>query len=494
MSPPQEIDTAREATALVELFRRSADAVFAFDRGLEILAANLSAERLFGRGPGELAGRRVALLFAESQDGGPPAEIFERVPATVAGLRADGARFHMEIAVTSVRREWYIAYARDVTARARSQEALAASEAWFRAAAENLGEGVIMADVRDAVVYVNPRLAELSGYAATEMLGRPVESFLILDEDREAYRQRLHARLEGLSEQYETRLLRKDGGSFWAEVHATPFRDADGRVMGVLSAVLDVTDRRRVQEELVLAVDAAQDATRAKSAFLANMSHELRTPMNAIIGYSEMLQDDLRDRGLETFLPDLGRIHAAAQHLLTLINDILDISKIEAGRLELVLETFAVGPMVREVESTMQPMLEKRGNTLEVSCPADIGEMQADSTRVRQVLLNLLSNAGKFTENGRIRLDVRREPAEPALVFEIRDTGIGMSAEQLAKLFQPFTQADAAITRKYGGTGLGLAISRQLCRMMGGDISVESELGGGSTFTIRLPARSGPGR
>jgi len=496
VSAHQDVEAGREALALVELFRRSADAVIAFDRSLAILAVNQSAEALFGRTSADLVGRPVSILFAGGEGEGLPAEVMERVPAEVFGVRADGTLFELEIAVTSVRREWYIGYARDIRKRVRTTEALAASEAWFRAAAEHLGEGVIMTDVRDAVVYVNPRMVELSGYAATEMLGRPVEAFLILPEDRDAYRQRGHERLAGISEQYETRLLRSDGGSFWAEIHATPFRETGGRVMGALWAVLDVTERHRTQEDLVRAVDAAQDATRAKSAFLANMSHELRTPMNAIIGYGEMLQDEVKERGLDDLLPDLERIHTAAQHLLTLINDILDISKIEAGRLELMLETFALGPVVREVESTVQPLVARRGNRLAVTCPDDIGEVHADLTRLRQVLLNIVSNATKFTENGEVHVDVRPEGggSEAAIVFEVRDTGIGMSPDQLGKLFQAFTQADVAITRKYGGTGLGLAISRQLCRMMGGDITVESELGKGSTFTIRLPRKSPSGR
>jgi len=480
------MDTAREAVALVGLFKLSADAVIAFDRRLEILAANTSAEELFGRRRSELIGH----LLSELISGGSP-RIADGGRVETSGTRADGSTFVMEMVVTRVRPEWSVACARDVTRRVRSAEALTASESWFRAAVESLGEGVIMTDLRDAVVYVNPRMAELTGYPAVEMLGRPVEAFLIMAEDRESYLQRREDRFRGRSERYETRLLKKDGSWFWADVYAGPFRDGNDHVIGALSAVMDVTERRRIEEELVQAVDAAQDATRAKSAFLANMSHELRTPMNAIIGYGEMLQDVLRERGLNDLLPDLGRIDTAAQHLLNLINDILDLSKIEAGKLDLVFETFAVEPLVREVESTILPLLNRNGNTLRVACAADLGDIRADLTRLRQVLLNLLSNATKFTEKGSIELDVRREGGPSSrdtfVAFSIRDTGIGMTPEQIGKLFQAFTQADATTTRKYGGTGLGLAISRQLCRMMGGDVTVESEYGKGSTFTVRLP-------
>jgi signal transduction histidine kinase len=289
---------------------------------------------------------------------------------------------------------------------------------------------------------------------------------------------------------------------------------------------------------------ALQEASRHKSQFLANMSHELRTPLNAIIGYSEMLQEEAEDTGDEAYLPDLQRINVAGKHLLGLINDILDLSKIEAGRMDLDLTTFEVGRMVRDVEAIVQPLVEKNGNTLLVTCPDDLGMMHADQTKVRQTLFNLLSNAAKFTEHGTIELRVARSapveqtaaegrgrlglgpdgidtwksaPTEPPAVgagfqhlipsgptpdllsplaprpsplvtFAVSDTGIGMTEEQLGRLFEAFSQAEASTRSKYGGTGLGLAISRHFCRMMGGDLTVESAHGQGSTFTVRLPA------
>jgi signal transduction histidine kinase/CheY-like chemotaxis protein/putative methionine-R-sulfoxide reductase with GAF domain len=232
-------------------------------------------------------------------------------------------------------------------------------------------------------------------------------------------------------------------------------------------------------------------ADRHKSEFLANMSHELRTPLNAIIGYSEMLQEDAADLGVEQFTEDLKKINAAGKHLLELINAVLDLSKIEAGKMELYLEAFDVGDLVRDIAAVIQPLAAKNGNELAVRCSGDIGSMRADLTKVRQALFNLLSNACKFTERGLVELAVARETADggETVVFQVTDTGIGMTPEQLARLFEAFSQADAATTRKYGGTGLGLALSRRLCRMMGGDVTVESEAGRGSTFTIRLPAR-----
>jgi signal transduction histidine kinase/DNA-binding response OmpR family regulator len=244
-------------------------------------------------------------------------------------------------------------------------------------------------------------------------------------------------------------------------------------------------------KQLELARETAEEANKAKSQFLANMSHELRTPMNAIIGYSEMLQEEAEDLGQRGFIPDLQKIHGAGKHLLGLINDILDLSKVEAGKMTLFLEDFDVAKLVHEVAATVQPLIEKNANTLEVVCAADIGTMRADVTKLRQTLFNLLSNASKFTERGTIRLETRRFPAlhsQPStLNFRVTDTGIGMTPDQIGKLFEAFSQADASTTRKYGGTGLGLAISRKFCQIMGGDITVESEPGRGSTFTVTLP-------
>lgn len=231
-------------------------------------------------------------------------------------------------------------------------------------------------------------------------------------------------------------------------------------------------------------------ASQHKSQFLANMSHELRTPLNAIIGVTEMLQEDARDLKRDDEVEPLDRVLRAGRHLLALINDILDLSKIEAGKMELHLEAFPIAPLIEDVVKTIQPLAVKNGNELVVNCPGDVGAMHADQTRVRQALLNLASNASKFTERGKVTFGVRRttEDGGEWITVAVTDTGIGMTPAQMGRLFQEFVQADASTTRKYGGTGLGLAISRRFCQMMGGDITVESEVGRGSTFTIRLPA------
>jgi signal transduction histidine kinase/ActR/RegA family two-component response regulator len=253
----------------------------------------------------------------------------------------------------------------------------------------------------------------------------------------------------------------------------------------------EIIHRKQTQEELLKAKHAAEDASRAKSAFLANMSHELRTPLNAIIGYSEMLEEETRDSGKAENLHDLRKIQSAGKHLLSLINDVLDLSKIEAGKMGLHLETFDVSLMVEEMVTTLQPAIAKNSNNVRVRMADDVGLMRADATKVRQILFNLMSNACKFTDHGTIALDVSQSTMEGQdwIRFRVKDTGIGISAKQQEKLFQEFTQADATISRKYGGTGLGLAISYRFVQMMKGRISVESQEGQGSAFTVYLPAQ-----
>jgi signal transduction histidine kinase/DNA-binding response OmpR family regulator len=310
----------------------------------------------------------------------------------------------------------------------------------------------------------------------------------------------------------------------------TPIGAESSDEIGRLAQVLEQAreERKKKEKELTVLFEAAQQATietdaqrklaeqareqaetaredavranKAKSEFLANMSHELRTPLNAIIGYSEMLEEEMEDLGEQEFIGDLKKINSAGRHLLGLINDILDLSKIEAGKMQLHLEEFDVRSMVEDCVTTAQPLIDKKRNEVEIVCPDDAGTMYADQTKMRQVMLNLLSNAAKFTEQGSIKVEVRRAyeamgsdgytqaALTPYVTLRVSDTGIGMSDDAQQRLFQSFEQADASTTKQFGGTGLGLAICRHFCVMMGGDIKVESEEGKGSTFTVRLPA------
>jgi signal transduction histidine kinase len=255
-----------------------------------------------------------------------------------------------------------------------------------------------------------------------------------------------------------------------------------------MGAALEQRVDERTQQ-LQEANRALSEANLAKSRFVANMSHELRTPLNAVIGYSEMLEELAHDEGQHQFIPDLRRIHSAGTHLLSLINDILDLSKIEAGKMEVHIETVPLPPLIQDVLSTVKPLAEKNDNVLEVRSLRAPAAVEADGIRLKQVLLNLLSNACKFTRHGRITLEVESQAENGGswALFRVKDTGIGMTAEQLARLFQPFTQADGSTSRKYGGTGLGLALSRHFCQSMKGDVTVESQPGAGSAFTVRLP-------
>jgi PAS domain S-box-containing protein len=352
--------------------------------------------------------------------------------------------------------------------------------------------GVLITGPTGKIEWVNAAFTRLTGYTAEEVMGRHPDSFLMGPETSPvtlAEKKKAREELRGF--QLEILNYHKSGRPIWILADGQPVFDEQGNVAHYIVVQVDISKRKKVEDDLRLAREAAEEASRTKSAFLANMSHELRTPMNAIIGYSEMLIEEAEDLGQEDFIPDLKKIHAAGKHLLGLINDVLDLSKIEAGKMTLYLEEFAVPAMIDEVTATIRPLVEKNANRLVVSCPPELGTMRADVTKVRQTLFNLLSNAAKFTHEGRIDLSVSPlvRDGVPCLAFRVADSGIGMTPAQVGKLFQAFVQADASTTRKYGGTGLGLAISRKFCQLMGGDITVSSEVGKGTVFTAILPLR-----
>ncbi|MEG4838570.1 response regulator [Microcoleus sp. B9-D4] len=396
----------------------------------------------------------------------------------------------------------------NVLERKRAEAALRQSETKYRSIFENAVEGIFQTTPTGYYLSGNSALARIYGYeSSTQMLAELTDinrQFYVNPNRRAEFIALLGARRQVAK--FESQIYRRDGSTIWISENARSICDENGRVLYYEGTVQDITDRKQAESAMQLALEAAESANRAKSTFLANMSHELRTPLNAIIGYSEMLQEEAEELGDEAFVPDLEKICSAGKHLLSMIDDILDISKIEAGRMDLYLETFDIHSLIESAVATARPLVEKNGNTLEVYCPDNLDTMHADMTKVRQVLLNLLSNAAKFTQNGRIAIGVERikneqlkmknqEESSQILIsnseflsFRVADTGIGMTQEQLERVFQPFTQADASTTREYGGTGLGLAISQRFCQMMGGSIEVSSTLGSGTTFTVILPS------
>ncbi|HTQ53704.1 MAG TPA: ATP-binding protein [Bryobacteraceae bacterium] len=359
---------------------------------------------------------------------------------------------------------------------------------------ENANDVIFTLNLKGTLTSLNKAGGRILGFTPKEAGGLPLARLLApAFQEKAAEAAALCVSAGGFYPMQEWEFAAKDGHRAPMEVSLQTICRG-GRTVGLQGIARDISDRKRAEDEMLHAKEAAEAANRAKSEFVANMSHELRTPLNAVIGYSEMLQEIAEERGEQDLLPDLNRIRTAGKHLLGLINDVLDLSKIEAGKVQLCTERFAVAPVIQDVIGTIQPLVEKNANRLEVACEEGLGHMVADQTRTRQVLYNLLSNACKFTDHGSVRLAARRVRTGTAdwVEFRVADTGIGMSPAQVERLYRPFMQADASTTRKYGGTGLGLAISRRLCQMMDGSLTVESELGKGSTFTVRLPGDLAP--
>ena len=415
------------------------------------------------------------------------AEVQKRVSTlgrklTYERVRPDGTV--IEITRNPIAGGGFIAIFSDITRRKRQ-------EAELRATLENMDQGIAMYDKHQKMVLWNSRMREFLDLPE-EFFDREhtFGEYLRYTGERGEFgegvdvEEEVRKRLATVGRRVTYERVRPDGSII--EIHRNPVPGG-----GFIAIFTDITERKKAEFALMDAKQAAEAASRTKSDFLANMSHELRTPLNAIIGYSQMLQEEAGDEGHDDYLPDLAKIENAGTHLLNLINDILDLSKIEAGRMTLFMEKVNVPAVLAEVRGIIEPLAAKNGNRLVIDCASDIGIIDSDITKLKQSLLNLLSNASKFTKDGTVTLTVARRHNGTAdtIDFAVEDTGIGMTGEQMEKLFQAFAQADSSTTRKYGGTGLGLAITRHFARMLGGDVTVTSAVGKGSLFTLSLPAQ-----
>ena len=419
----------------------------------------------------------------------------------IVGLGADGTEIPIELTITPIKQRGrgplFTAFIRDIREKKRYEQEQDRLTRYNQLLLESTAEGIYGLDLDGHCTFINQAGARILGFSPDEVIGQPMHALTHHHyPDGTPYPDKQCPMYQVFEDRVIRRgdneyFWRKNGTHFPIEFASVPLLE-EGELVGAVVTFSDISARKKSEEEVFAAKEAAETANRTKSQFLANMSHELRTPLNAIIGYSEMLAEEAEEaeEAEDTAAADLRKIHKAGRHLLALINDILDLSKIEAGKMDLFLEKFDVAEMATDVVATIQPLVEKNGNQLVVESLDSLGVMSADATKVRQNLFNLLSNAAKFTEQGVVTITVRREPRNgvEGIVFRIADTGVGITAEQQSRLFEAFSQADASTTRKYGGTGLGLAITRRFCLMMGGDVQVASEEGKGSVFTMWLPA------
>jgi PAS domain S-box-containing protein len=506
---------------LTRLIDSSTDAIISTDKEGNVVLFNEGAEALLGYRAEEVIGQRVTMLYESEERAKDIMRQMRKRGGTVSAfetaLRAkDGSSIPVLISASILHGEagqeaGTVGFNTDLRERKRVEEALQRAHDELEKRVEErtadldkarerlqylltVTPGVIYTNQASgdfACTFVSENLHSIMGYTPREMLDDPKfwSSRLHPEDAPRVFPEVYHLISKG-GGTTEYRFRHRQEHYIWIHDTFKVIHDEAGRPLEIVGSWADITNRKLAEAEVQKAKEAAEEATRVKSDFLAKMSHELRTPLNAIIGYSEMLQEEAEDLGQENFVTDLQKIHGAGRHLLGLINDILDLSKIEAGKMGLYLENFDIAPMIQDVVATISPLVEKNANTLEVHCADDLGAMRADLTKVRQGLFNLLSNACKFAERGIITLGANREMVDGAawIKFRVSDTGIGMTAEQMGNLFEAFSQAEASTTRKYGGTGLGLAISKIFCQMMGGDVTVESALGQGSTFTILLPA------
>ncbi len=500
---------ARESASLVAAMLASTDMVFALDEAGRILEMSAAAADAFDLAPGRGAGQDlVDTIFPERSRDQQRTQLAKALAGESEALAirdevevvsASGMTFPAELILLRSANGGamrLVAHLRDTSARRREQRLARQHEVRFLTMANGSPQLSWMADAEGSINWYNQRWYDFTGTTLAEMAGWGWTKVHHPDHIERVERRWRQSFVNGTPWEDTFPLRGREGDFRWFLSRAMPMLDEPdanhpaGRIVGWIGTNTDITDMREVEQRLEMARDEAEAANRAKSTFMANMSHELRTPLSAIIGYAEMLAEDLADGTEPTDLAaDVDKIEGNARHLLGLINDVLDLSKVESGKMEAFIETFDLDKMLEDVQSTVGALMEKKGNAFALKRGEHLGVMRSDVTRLRQVLLNLLSNAAKFTEKGLVTLAVTREA--DWISFAVTDSGIGMKPEQLAKLFQRFQQADVSTTRQFGGTGLGLALTKAFAALLGGTVTVTSEVSRGSTFTVRLPAAMG---
>ena len=514
----KEVELAlQEATERNELILNSAgEGIFGLDVEGRVTFCNRAAVDMLGYRPDELLGRSMheVVHYAHADGADYDAVDCPMRAAFQDGLthhidgevlwRKDGSAFPVEYSATPISHGGNLVGAvvvfHDITARQAAESEIKRINFLSDIALELTGSGYWHVDYSDPdYYYQSERAAKILGepvkedgryHLQDEWFSRLVEAD---PEAAEKTAEHYQGAIDGKYPSYDSIYAYKrpiDGKTVWVHAAGKVVRDKNDRIQYMYGAYQDITAQKEAAEALAKAKEVADAANQAKSEFLANMSHELRTPMNAILGYSEMLMEEAEDIGQDDFIPDLKKINQAGNHLLSLINDVLDLSKIESGRMEAFAETFDIGALIDQVSGTAQPLMAKNSNHFRIERSEQLGKAFQDITKIRQSLLNMLSNAAKFTHEGTITLRAERENIDGVdwLTFAVSDTGIGIPADKLDHVFEEFSQADSSTTRDYGGTGLGLTISRRFCQMLGGDMTVISQMGEGSTFTIRLPA------
>ena len=512
-----------ELRTLSKVFMEAADPILIEDLDGRVIEMNQEAERSYGWSRERLIGKPILVIVPVDRHE-QARELLERCKAgevvrNVEGLRQSKFGEVRSVLLTlSLLRDddgeptGIASIAKDITEQKQAEKQLRAMSKVFMESADP----ILIEDLEGVVTQMNDEAERAYGWSREELVGKPIRTLVPESRHDQAFELLALCRAGEDVRNVEGVRCTKAGQEIPVLLTLSMLRDDENVAVGIASLAKDITAQKAVEKELrdyrdhleeivaqrtaeleivndqlAEAKLTAEDANHAKSSFLASMSHELRTPMNAIIGYSEMLLEDAQDDGNDDLASDLSKIRGAGRHLLALINDVLDLAKIEAGKMDLFVESFELRELLDDVESTVDALVQKKRNRFQLEVDGELGAVRADLTKVRQILFNLISNAAKFTEEGLITLSVSRSQDADGdwIDYAVSDTGIGIPADKIGGLFDEFSQVDASTTRDYGGTGLGLSITKRFCDMMGGEVAVESELGSGSTFRVRLPAQ-----